>query len=215
MDIVRIPKEQLLEFGIRPSFDTRVYFNHNKLVGDLFWRRFQKMLEMAEPSKKGVALDFGCGHGMFLPSLSKHYRRVIGIDIKTHPETKKILKYYGCNNVTVAARDGGDTRFKDNYFDVVFCADVLEHFRDLDVPLREIHRILKPNGRLIANSPLETWFFRASRALAGYRKPADHYHNAAEIYEKINGMFTIEEKYNYPNFFGKLVLLEIIKAVKE
>lgn len=214
MDVVKISRKQLTELGIPPSFDTRVYFHPLRIVGDIFWLRFEKMLEMAEPDGSGTALDLGCGHGLFLPSLSKHYKRVVGIDIKTYGETDAILEKFNCRNVEVFEMDGGKTGFGDKTFDAVFAADVLEHFRDLEKPIREIHRILKPGGKLLINSPIESGFFSLIRSLAGFNKPADHYHSAEEISRGISELFKISQKYNFPPLFGKFRILEIIKAEK-
>jgi ubiquinone/menaquinone biosynthesis C-methylase UbiE len=43
--------------------------------------------------------------------------------------------------------------FKDNFFDEVFCSHVLEHSKDLNFTLKEIYRILKKDGKLIAIVP--------------------------------------------------------------
>lgn len=43
--------------------------------------------------------------------------------------------------------------FKDNQFEVVYASHVLEHVDDLVETMAEIHRILKPNGKLIVRVP--------------------------------------------------------------
>jgi SAM-dependent methyltransferase len=43
--------------------------------------------------------------------------------------------------------------FADNEFDVVRASHVLEHLRDLLVVMEEIHRVLKPAGRLVVKVP--------------------------------------------------------------
>lgn len=43
--------------------------------------------------------------------------------------------------------------FEDNSFDVVLCNHVLEHVRDDIAAMREIHRVLKPNGFAILQVP--------------------------------------------------------------
>jgi len=214
MKIVKLSKSELEGFGIGRSSDTRVYFHPVSLVGGLFWFRFEKMLELAEPKKNEVALDFGCGHGLFLPTLSTYYKKVTGVDIRDLPQTKTMLERLGCKNVEVLKMDGTDLKFKDGSFDVVFCADVLEHFKDLKRPLKEIFRVLKPGGKIIINSPLETRFFGFIRGLAGFNKPSDHYHSAEDIYEETARLFNITEKYNFPPLFGKFRMLEIVKAEK-
>lgn len=43
--------------------------------------------------------------------------------------------------------------FEDAYFDVVIAADVIEHIKENGVFLKEIHRILKPEGELFLTTP--------------------------------------------------------------
>mgnify|MGYP001204078536 CR=1 FL=1 len=43
--------------------------------------------------------------------------------------------------------------FKDNFFDLVVCAWVFEHLKNPQQSLKEIHRVLKPNGKLIFLTP--------------------------------------------------------------
>jgi len=53
----------------------------------------------------------------------------------------------------------------DNYYDAVLLTQVLEHVPDPERVLKEIHRILKPNGKLLLSVPLngplhgEPWHF--------------------------------------------------------
>src|SRR5207244_1525396 len=43
--------------------------------------------------------------------------------------------------------------FEDSSFDCVICTEVLEHCREPSAVLREIHRTLKPGGRLFLTTP--------------------------------------------------------------
>jgi len=44
-------------------------------------------------------------------------------------------------------------QYPDNSFDVIFCNHVLEHVEDFDQATRELHRVLKPGGWAILQSP--------------------------------------------------------------
>ena len=44
--------------------------------------------------------------------------------------------------------------FSDASFDLVLCNELFEHVRDLDLAFREIARVLRPGGRLLATCPL-------------------------------------------------------------
>lgn len=43
--------------------------------------------------------------------------------------------------------------FEDSSFDLVLCADVLEHVRDVQLFLSEARRVLRPGGRLAVTTP--------------------------------------------------------------
>lgn len=43
--------------------------------------------------------------------------------------------------------------FRDETFDLVLCTEVLEHLHAPDSALREMHRVLKPRGKLILTTP--------------------------------------------------------------
>jgi len=44
--------------------------------------------------------------------------------------------------------------FSDASFDLVLCNELFEHVQDLDLAFREIARVLRPGGRLVATCPL-------------------------------------------------------------
>ncbi|MBD1845998.1 class I SAM-dependent methyltransferase [Cyanobacteria bacterium FACHB-63] len=47
--------------------------------------------------------------------------------------------------------------FEDNYFDEIFWGDNIEHLFFPERTLNEIHRILKPGGRLVLSTPNHGW----------------------------------------------------------
>jgi ubiquinone/menaquinone biosynthesis C-methylase UbiE len=110
--------------------------------------------------------------------------------------------------------DGNSLALKPRCVDVVFCADVLEHFPDLQRPLRAIKRVLRWGGRILVNSPLETPFFKLSRLVIGFDKPRDHYASAYKIHKTIEKFFKIDEVYRFPSP-RFLSILEIVRGVKE
>ena len=44
--------------------------------------------------------------------------------------------------------------FPDNYFDIFICAGVLEHIKDDEKALQEVHRVLKPTGTAVIWIPI-------------------------------------------------------------
>lgn len=97
-------------------------------------------------SKKHVrepVLDVGAGTGALVKTLkSNGYKNVLGIDL--YPKVSFIKK----GEIT-------DLKFKDSSFNTVFCSEVLEHLtvQQINKGVREIKRVLKPDGRLIVTVP--------------------------------------------------------------
>ena len=44
-------------------------------------------------------------------------------------------------------------KIQDNFFDLIICKDVFEHLINPNHLVKEIHRILKPNGLLLSHVP--------------------------------------------------------------
>ena len=95
-------------------------------------------------------LDAGCGTGAILKQLGNPERN-IGVDLA--PEAIVFCRQRGLANVREA--DISSLPFPDESFDAVICSSVLYHDWVADVPsaLRELGRVLRPDGILILNLP--------------------------------------------------------------
>lgn len=100
-------------------------------------------------SSETRALDIGCAGGAFLRAACDLGISAIGI------EPSKWLGDYARSTHGLDVRSGtlSDSSFPNVYFDLVTLWDVIEHVPDPKVDLREIHRILKPEGLLVVNYP--------------------------------------------------------------
>jgi len=94
-------------------------------------------------------LDFGCGSGLFVEELGQVGYDAHGIDISS--EAIKFGQLRGIRNLGVIEAHKID--FPDNTFDVVMTLDVLEHLEDEEWALKEMERVLKPGGIVIAMVP--------------------------------------------------------------
>lgn len=99
-----------------------------------------------------VALDLGCGDGVNLTWLHKHFAHLYGSDYN-------ILRLMRAAKLGLGVRlfmaDILNYPTADGAFDVIFFNHVLEHIRDDEAALREVRRILKPGGLLILGVPNE------------------------------------------------------------
>jgi SAM-dependent methyltransferase len=115
-------------------------------------------------------LDLGCASGAWSTRVADELgaAQAVGVDLSTKGLLAAAEK--GMDPV-YASVDGAVLPFRDSSLDVVMCDEVIEHVVDTDGLLDEIHRILRPTGRLVLSTPnLAAWFNRL--ALLGGVQPA-------------------------------------------
>jgi len=98
-------------------------------------------------------LDAGCGIGNNLFTLSEFFDRIIACDI-----SQQALNYaeerFKNSRINFIQADIKNLPFKDNFFDIVICTEVLEHIDDLTQARNELFRVLKKeNGYFIISTP--------------------------------------------------------------
>jgi SAM-dependent methyltransferase len=124
------------------------------------------------PKKKGKLLEIGCSFGVLAFELARRGYQVTGVDvnpisIQLANEINRILEE---KNVCFANVDFIDNEFPAGEFDIVVTVEVLEHIRDDQRAIGEIHRILKDNGLLIVSVPYtETTQTSVSSPISSWR----------------------------------------------
>ncbi len=114
---------------------------------------YRWVLKRLSPSPRATLLDISCGEGYLLQLASRLYNLdVWGIDIST-----VALRNSRQNvpSVKLARCDGISLPFPDNTFQYVTNLGSLEHYTNISQGIREIARVLKPEGRtaiLLPNS---------------------------------------------------------------
>ncbi|RYD21815.1 MAG: class I SAM-dependent methyltransferase, partial [Spirochaetia bacterium] len=95
-------------------------------------------------------LDYGCGMGYSYQNLLiRTAEGYVGADISSvaveNTRTKGVS--------AVAIQENGTVPLPDDSFEGAVCAEVFEHLWDPLASARELHRILKPGGVLVATVP--------------------------------------------------------------
>jgi SAM-dependent methyltransferase len=115
-------------------------------------------------------LDAGCGTGGLLSCLAVKYCRkpVFGLDLDHQACTRAATK----SARPVCAGSVNDLPFANDAFAAIFSADVLcHHGVDDHRALRQFHRCLSRNGRLILNLPAYRWMLsRHDMAVSNTRR---------------------------------------------
>jgi len=172
----------------------QLYYHSNSLAREFFWRRLKIIHDMIveHVSNRKMCVDFGCGAGVFLPTLSSLFEEVVAVDLYTK-DAQKVVDKYKLPNVTLVEGDLYHQQSRIEKADAIVGADVLEHFEKLDPPVRLMKQWLSPEGRMFLSLPTESVFTRITRVVGGYSKPPDHYHTAAQVesYLQDSGMTSI------------------------
>ena len=102
-------------------------------------------------------LDYGCGIGSSLKKVIEfNPKKITGIDISdiSIQKAKKMIKATNSNAILLVD-NCEKTKFGDNTFDIVYGTGILHHL-NIEISLKEIHRILKPGGKFLFIEPLGT-----------------------------------------------------------
>ncbi len=147
-------------------------FAHLGKPGTAFSNGFQRRLNLILEQvvlKDKIILDQGCGEGVWMYEFAKFTdpRNVYGFDVdpdsikkfelRTKNYEENSQKQIPEKNVKICYAENLD--FSDNFFDIVFSNEVLEHVVDDKKAVEEVYRVLKPGGVFIVFTPNSGWPF--------------------------------------------------------
>jgi 2-polyprenyl-3-methyl-5-hydroxy-6-metoxy-1,4-benzoquinol methylase len=150
--LITFPKPSL---EILPSYyESEDYISHTDGKRSLFEKMYHFIKNIAlknklnlinSQSQKGTLLDIGAGTGDFLVVAKKDGWEITGIEPGEKPRNIAIQKGVSfANNLEALA---------DNSFDVITMWHVLEHVPDLEFQIKELKRLIKPNGTILIAVP--------------------------------------------------------------
>ncbi len=134
---------------------TNIKFRKYRLAERLDLERLKKIMEIVSKYPQDVRiLDIGCCEGNFSRMIAEKYR-VVASDVRSYSEWSTTPP-----NLEFIQADIFTKPFESQSFDVVVCASMLEHIKDIDGAVTILHDMLKPNGALIAGYPIEGKLFK-------------------------------------------------------
>ena len=180
LGFVRIPTELLKRFS-EPIKDAQrdesaipSYLHWNPFVRWIINKRLEvivsfveKVLSIPQIHPRPSALDLGCGVGLLIPSLFKHFS-ILYVTDHMMDGARLTANHFRAGNVEFIEPEAWQTIIPDRSLTVVIAADVLEHVEDLDGMVASIHRVLLPDGSLIVSGPTETFIYDLARKIAGF-----------------------------------------------
>lgn len=110
-------------------------------------KRLEIMASLIDQNQK--VLDLGCGTGDLMKLIQTKRCHVEGMEI-----SKKAAMIGKKNGFTIKISDLHNTfPYSKNSFDSITAGEIIEHIYDTDFFLKEIKRVLNPNGFLILSTP--------------------------------------------------------------
>lgn len=108
--------------------------------------RYQFVRSIVKDNPGGRILDLGCGKGRYVRKLAKEFpeNKYYAVDISS-----KVMR--SIDEDTVEKKVGTITNipYDNDYFDVVYSCEALEHAVDIESSIKEIIRVLKPGGDIV------------------------------------------------------------------
>jgi arsenite methyltransferase len=121
------------------------------LIGDAVRRR--RIVRDALGASAGERiLDVGCGPGFYCVELLDDVGpsgSVVGVDSSAAMLTLAARRCAGFDNIELREADATELPFEDGGFDAAISVQVQEYVRDIDAGLAELHRALRPGGRVL------------------------------------------------------------------
>lgn len=123
------------------NWNSTLYDNKHDFVAEYG----KELLELIPENRCQRILDLGCGTGTLTVQLAKLADQVIGIDSSENMIEKAKGQF---PELTFMVGNALDLPFE-NKFDVVFSNAVFHWISDHDTLLRNVHKVLKPQGLLV------------------------------------------------------------------
>jgi len=162
----------------------------------------------------GVICDIGCGYNAyFLNKAEKYISKGYGIDKKVCINTTDKI-------IVQRAEFFNNLSFQNDYFDAVTMIAVIEHLKDYNSIIKEVYRILKPEGLLIITTPtiharkfLDFLAFRLNILNKEEIKEHYKYFDKKDIIALLENNYFFIKKYSYFEFKLNSIVVAIKKQI--
>lgn len=152
---ITVYKEYLRKYGQYSPTESWIEW-YSKVI-QLKGKRVAKTL-LSYKSKSAKLLDLGCSIGFSLSIVGQYFPDSTGCDVEASIVivAKKFMKNQNLK-IPVILFDGKRLPFPDNSFDIVTNIEVIEHVEKPKLMLKEIRRVLKPDGILHITTANKWW----------------------------------------------------------
>lgn len=158
-----------------------------------------------------IVLDIACGEGYGTNLLASSAKEITGIDIDYNTISNAQIKYTKKN---IRFKKGSISQIPepDSTYDAIVCFETLEHITEHEIALKELKRVIKPDGILIISTPDKRFY----SDLPNYQNP---FHKK-ELYEQefknlISAYFKFSKYYSQCSMAASIILEEGNSSIKK
>jgi SAM-dependent methyltransferase len=101
----------------------------------------------------GTILDIGCGNGYLLYQFRDKFSALIGLEYSPMRLEQAKINLAGFNFIGLSGSAENMSQLEDDSVDRIISADTIEHIPDIYSAVREMYRVLKPEGVMVINTP--------------------------------------------------------------
>src|SRR5882762_9723501 len=146
--------------------ETHWWFVGRRKIIESFLKRLCPGLKSKEPARESLnILDVGCGTGANLEMLSQ-FGNAEGVDVSV--EALDFCRARGLQQVKQGAAE--TLPYENDSFDLVTGLDVVEHLDDDVAGLKEMHRVLRPDGRAVLFVPAFMFLWGVQDDISNHRR---------------------------------------------
>ena len=196
-----LPRVDLLprELLVTTSSVDHADWNYRPLLGKLQRVRFQLVKSLLQGTERENLLEVGYGSGVFFPELSKHCRRISGID--PHPCAEEVTEKVRQAGIEADLHSGDvcSMPFADDSQDIVVAVSALEYVPDIDAACLEIKRVLRDGGVVVVVTPGKSPILDAGLKLLGGEDAEENYGDRREkLLAALDRHFGMEKVRRWP-----------------
>jgi len=166
------------------SFESQISYLVGKSLGSVVFIRIIEWREILRLShlQNGIKiLDVACGSGALSLKLAKKGCQAHGIDMSTY-SIERATCLGGKRDCHFVVADTEQLPYKSKSFDRVVCSSSLEHFSNAVKALKEMNRVLKPNGIVVLTTDSSSYPMEETlRSKHRSRFNVVNYYNLEEI----------------------------------
>jgi SAM-dependent methyltransferase len=152
-----------------------IAYYRRPLIGRFFRERINLGLRMIADRRYPKALEVGYGSGAVLLAIAASVDELHGIDLDADPSLAQARLGSHGRAATLIQGNVYELPYETGEFDLVISFSVFEHLHRYEQGLREVARVLKPDGRFLLGMPAVNTMMELGFRAIGFRGINDHH----------------------------------------